>query len=1058
MKYLHKYILSILLFIIGVGVVSITVAQDKPQYNWQLGFGIGSTNYYGDLSNYRINGSNELYKIYRFANYNSYYQHQPSFSILLQKKITPTLGIMFQANNLQFGMSDRYRKNNGLLDTASANFARSLNFRTTMQDAGLAFTFSPNNGRIGSENAFFYPSFYLGLGVSKFVVKGDLYDQNNNPYNYRLPGNITDNTYETNLRDLRTETDSKFRDVEPYVDLGLALNFRINQLLTIALQSDIKYSASDYLDGVSSKYKSSYPTAGEAYAAKPGYNNVDPVTMNRGDNNGVNDFYINNRIVLNISLSKKKTNKTFNPPVIYSLGTPYFYQKKIADSIKKNISHNADSVMRIKSDSVSRAIKDSLSMIKSGLVQPADSIVRKQLENINSELKDIKEVLRDQQIVPRLQQLQYQTDSIKNLRSRLLIQRPLSKDNNLLLRVYDLQIDSLRNEYEKAQQRQKLPLSKADSSILYYRSNIPLKEIKTDKRGNDKTSDDYIEDSVRVRNSYLKKIDSIEQRLNELESTPSGNNQQGVVTESINKNASDSLDALRNKEETDNQLRREEENQAQLRQQLIAANDSAAYYKKLQQESMQNFNPDTIQKKTTWFQRYFGLGDKKKKRVVNADTLQTVTYSRQNNTPDTIQKKTTWFQRYFGTGNKKKKRVVKTDTHQAVDYSRQQEYYESEATIANKQIDKIENDKSDLAEKRISYAREKNLIIDSSELNRNVNLIQKRIQQNADSITLLQRQLQKSNDSGAYYRRIMSEASDNVEVADRKWYQDIFTSKKKKQKRIEAASNNGESNIQQQQYYENDIKNMRNRINDLERRNRELQSSYQSYNSDRNRRGNNYPMNPVFVYDENKNRNNGQEEIANLRAQLQNLQNEINYNASGKITDTAITGKSQQSALTTSNPVSSADTSQVSQLRNELNQLRLQLDSLKNKPVPVVSEKIIKPEQKFDVTGFPVISVYFKMGSVALTSDQLNKISPFGTVATKNKEAIITLKGFTDPIGNPEKNKIIANKRSAYVKNLLISKYKINDSRITIEEPVVSDVNTAKKANPLDRRVDLQFQ
>ncbi len=1017
MKYLYKYILSFLLFIIGVGFASITVAQDNPQHNWQLGFGIGYTNYYGDLSNYRINGGNELYKIYKFANYNSYYQHQPSFSILLQKKITHTLGIMFQANHLEFAMSDRYRKNNGLLDTASANFARSLNFRTTMQDAGLAFTFSPNNGRIGSENAFFYPSFYLGLGVSKFVVKGDLYDQNNNPYNYRLPGNITDNTYETDLRNLRTETDNKFRNVEPYVDLGLALNFRINQLLTIALQSDIKYSASDYLDDVSSKYKTSYTTAAEAYAAKPGYNIVDPVTMKRGDNNGVNDFYINNRIVLNISLSKKKNNKTFNPPVIYSLGTPYFYQKKVADSIKKNIGLN-DSVMRIKSDSVRRAIKDSLLMIKSGLVQPSDSIVRKQLENINSELKDIKEVLRDQQIVPRLQQLQYQTDSIKNLRSRLLIQRPLSKDNNLLLRVYDLQIDSLRNEYEKAQQRQKLPLSKADSSILFYRSNTPLKEITTSKRSNDKPSDDYIDDSVRVRSSYLKKIDSIEQRLNELERTPAGNNQPVVATGSINnRNASDSLDALRNKEEIDDQLRKEEEVQTQLQQQLKASNDSAAYYKKLQQESRQTSKPDTIQKKTTWFQRYFGIGGKKKKRV------------------------------------------VKTDTLQAVNYSKQQEYYESEATIANKQIDKIENDKSDLAEKRISYAREKNLIIDSSELNRNVNLIQKRIQQNADSITLLQRQLQRSNDSGAYYRRLMSEASDNVKVADRKWYQDIFTSKKKKQKRIEAASTNGESNIQQQQYYENDIKNMRNRINNLERRNRELQSSYQSYNSDRTMRGNTSPISPVIVYDGNKNRNNDQEEIATLRAQLQSLQKEINFATRKRVlADTATTRETQQSAPTAPNPGASADTSQVSQLRSELNQLRLQLDSMKNKPAPVVSEKVIKPEQKFDVTGFPVISVYFKMGSVALTSDQLNKITPFGTVATKNKEATITLKGFTDPIGNPEKNKIIANKRSAYVKSLLISKYKINDSRITIKEPAVNDVNTAKKANPLDRRVDLQFQ
>ncbi len=102
--------------------------------------------------------------------------------------------------------------------------------------------------------------------------------------------------------------------------------------------------------------------------------------------------------------------------------------------------------------------------------------------------------------------------------------------------------------------------------------------------------------------------------------------------------------------------------------------------------------------------------------------------------------------------------------------------------------------------------------------------------------------------------------------------------------------------------------------------------------------------------------------------------------------------------------------------------------------------------------------MYFKTGSVILTSDQLNKITPFGTVAVKNKDATIVLKGFTDPIGNPAKNKIIANKRSVYIKDFLISKYKISDTRIVIEEPEVSEPGATKKANPLDRRVDLQFQ
>src|SRR4028119_2474526 len=190
MTKLYKASVYLLLLIIGSapGVVN---GQATFNGNWQLGLGIGSTNYYGDLSPYRING---LKNIGRLLDYNKYYIDQPSFTVMLHKKLTPTLGFMIQANNLQFAMSDRYRRKNGTIDSGAMNYSRSLNFRTTLQDVGIAFTFSPNNGRIGPENVFFYPSFFLGVGVSKFTVKGDLYDENNNPYNYRLPGNIMDGT------------------------------------------------------------------------------------------------------------------------------------------------------------------------------------------------------------------------------------------------------------------------------------------------------------------------------------------------------------------------------------------------------------------------------------------------------------------------------------------------------------------------------------------------------------------------------------------------------------------------------------------------------------------------------------------------------------------------------------------------------------------------------------------------------------------------------------------------------------------------------------------------
>ena len=856
-------------------------------------------------------------------------------------------------------------------------------------------------------------------------------------------------------------------------------------------------------------YKPSYPTAAEAYAARPGYNAVNPVTMQRGDNNGVNDIYINNRIVLNIALSGKRSVKTFSAPVIYSLNTPYFYQKKITDSVKKKII-NADSIMRLRTDSVNKALKDSLSRMSSMNKLPAssDSVVTKQLENINTELKGIKEILREQQFKPRLQQLQYQIDSIKNLKSKVENFRTPTKEGSLLLRVYDLQIDSLRNEYEKVQLRQIQPLNKADSAVLFYNRNIVPKESATTNSMTDEVVIAGYNDSVRLQNSYSRKIDSIQKRLNELESASS--NQPSIATENVNRvNSSDSLNAVKDKADIDDRLKREDQSLVALQQQLKASNDSAVYYKNLHESQITT--SDTLQQKVPWYERYFGIGRKKKKIVsvdttsiidntiksqetikqpVMADTLQkkapwyqryfgigrkknkisaaddtttlknnsqTQTTVMQEPAPDTLQKKPNWFQRTFGAG-RKKKFSVKKDTVQSNDNLRQQQFYESEAELTNRKINQVQKSESDQAIERINYSREHNLNIDSAEYVRNVSIVQKRMQLNSDSIKLLNRQLQRSNDSIKYYKNLMSDVNTDAPAESKKWYQDMFTSEKKKQRRIEEQSNTRERTIQQQQYFDNDVRNMQARIGELERANSDLQNSYQSYNPGRNvRRDNTLPVSPVVVYDGNNNNGNNNREIADLRAQLQNLQNEVNYDGRERVKRDNLDALPQQPLTVLQSPAAIAsDTSQVSLLRSELNQLRTQLDSIKNKPLAVATEKVIVPQQKFDVTGFPVISVYFKMGSVSLTSDQLNKIIPFGAVANKNKEAAIILKGFTDPVGNPAKNKVIADKRAVYIKSLLTSKYRISDSRVNIEEPGESETNS-KKANPLDRRVDLQF-
>ncbi|MEJ7767443.1 MAG: hypothetical protein WKF89_06510, partial [Chitinophagaceae bacterium] len=788
-----RSVLPIICILLTAGILQ---AQTAVKNNWQLGLGVGYTNYYGDLSNYRVKG---LKNINKFAEFNKYYVHQPSFSVLLQKKLTPTLGVMIQSNHLQFGMSDRYRRNNGTYDTAATNYSRSLNFRTTVRDVGLAFSFSPNNGWIGKETAFFYPSFYLGIGVSKFDVKGDLFDENSNQYNYRLPGNIMDGDYETNLREMRTETENKFRNIEPYVELGLALNFRINEFLSIALQSDIKYSASDYLDDVSANYKATYPTSVEQYAAKPGYNVVNPVTLQRGDNNGRNDFYINNRIVLNIGLPRKQMQRSFTPPVIYSLGLSNFQQTRI-DSSKYKLKVNSDSLLRVATDSLKKILRDSVHndsiALSNRLVRRQDSSLQKQLAIIKTELGEIKYLLTDKQRIPRQQQLQNQADSVKLLRDKILLQRLKSREDNLRLRIYNLQLDSLINESQKLKSDARFSAGSGDS--LYGTSSPGNVDIVLGSSMNREDVDrnnsvHLLSDSAELLKGNVlpvsrqvpneadqKVIDSLELRFRQLEQRAYSDSVKLVSKAGIEQRAEDSI--ARYKELVRYQQRQQQlklDSLSFLQRQLQRSSDSVAYY--------QNQLP--------------------------ANTTQ----------PDSLQKKSKWYQRLFSSGKKRKKQVNDISEANIDEYTERQQYYNRQVNNTQSRIDAIQRDTTVAASN----------VNDANLYDMQVAQLKTMLQRNTDSVALIKRQLQRSNDSAAYYKRVMfaeSEKSENASQAREKWYKDLFTSEKKMKQKTEALQSERDNYSSQQQFYDDDVNRLRTRVDELESRNRDLNQEYESLN------------------------------------------------------------------------------------------------------------------------------------------------------------------------------------------------------------------------------------
>lgn len=993
MKYSTSLCMSVLVCMVFMCMQQAASAQEKAAGNWQIGFGAGYTNYSGDLSNYRIRGLKDFHKLYRFADYNKYYIDKPSLSVMVHKNLTPTLGFMIQANTLSFAMSDRYRNKNGSFDTSSLHYSRSLNFRTSLQDAGIAFTFRTNNGKFLPEKAFFYPSFYLGAGVSSFKVMGDLYDENNQPYNYRLPGNIQDGTFETNLRDQLTENDEKYRHVEPYVDLGLGLNFRFSDLITLSVQSDIKYSASDYLDDVSGKYKTAYATPQQQYAAKPGYNVINPLSLQRGDDNSVNDFYINNRVMLSIGLGKKKVQKPFMAPPVYSLSMPYNLQNEKADSLKNKNAALRDSVMALKTDSllVFTRRNDSLKrVIDTAASFRRDDSVKMELQTIRSELKEIKGLLKDQQVRPRYQQLQFQADSLKLLQNKISSQRTITREDNLRLRIYQLQADSVQHEIEKLQGRSDLLQTDKNSGAGVYASPVTEQRLNTAGYNTNIVYDTI--SSLPVTRADTISVSEIKTYNDEVKSLKQDKRYKSDPA------FRKSVDSLNKKLTTYNQ-------------QLNAANQ-------------QNAKPQIVRRDTV-------INTANQKKI---DSLQ--------NRMNELQKK--------------------INTKSSAD------------TGAYNQVRQE-------AERRIASSRS----VDSEAVNRNINLLESNLKVSNDSVSYLKRQLQHSSDSASYYSSLASSFNNDSVTSNTgkktKWYKRMFSSKKTKNESTGETAQKKQL-AEQQKYYQEQADRTNKSIDDLEKRNRTLSDQYENLVSGRDKRRENdvlvqTPQPSVIYQTDGFGGNNGyanrdNSEIQSLRAEIDRLRGQVN-NANQRNYNTYPLINGQQAVVAVPVPVATIpvtetlkqpvapvqvvqDTSGMQLLRSDLDQLRSQLDSIKNTK-PVVATREVITTQKFDVKSFPVVSVYFSSGSVVLTNDQIKKITSFSQVAAKNPDATVLLKGFTDPTGNAAVNQAIARKRSDYVKNLLTTRFHISENRIGADEPSVSEAGKTKKPNPLDRRVDIQF-
>lgn len=301
--------------ILLLGFTASAVAQLYP-YKWRIGVSAGYATYYGDVSPYQIDEFGDIAKVFRWFDYNPNYIPQPSVALSLETRLSPTLGLALKGGYYSFAMSDRFIDRSGDLQTDSRNFNRALNFKTDLTDVGLALVFRTDNGKLLNRKALVAPYLSLGAGVLWFNVYGDLYDASGQRYDYATNSIVVDGNYETNLQPLRTETSNGYDNWAFYGELSLGIRFRLAHRWEAFIQSDLKYTTTDYIDDVSGRYRSSYVSQEQQYAANP--TNLPEAGNYRGNPNNVNDAFFYHSVGIKFSFAHAK--EDFTAPVIYGQG------------------------------------------------------------------------------------------------------------------------------------------------------------------------------------------------------------------------------------------------------------------------------------------------------------------------------------------------------------------------------------------------------------------------------------------------------------------------------------------------------------------------------------------------------------------------------------------------------------------------------------------------------------------------------------------------------------------------------------------------------------------
>ena len=131
--------------------------------------------------------------------------------------------------------------------------------------------------------------------------------------------------------------------------------------------------------------------------------------------------------------------------------------------------------------------------------------------------------------------------------------------------------------------------------------------------------------------------------------------------------------------------------------------------------------------------------------------------------------------------------------------------------------------------------------------------------------------------------------------------------------------------------------------------------------------------------------------------------------------------------------VSQKNDTSLANVAQEVRRLRAQLDSMqntRNRPSTTQADSIEQQLRNLELQELRTSEVFFKTASFSVSNSSKERLQQTASFIKAHPDVVVQLKGYTDAMGDPERNQILSRKRAQAVKDVLVE-YGVEPQKIT---------------------------